>query len=80
MMPLRLPSEAANIACFSKESKVWFVVDKKLYSFNAATESFFLIKQVEGIKSYDGPSYYHRGYLYCSNYEGAAKKLEIGQL
>eukprot|EP00359_Climacostomum_virens_P008130 CAMPEP_0204919920 /NCGR_PEP_ID=MMETSP1397-20131031/17086_1 /ASSEMBLY_ACC=CAM_ASM_000891 /TAXON_ID=49980 /ORGANISM="Climacostomum Climacostomum virens, Strain Stock W-24" /LENGTH=430 /DNA_ID=CAMNT_0052093555 /DNA_START=334 /DNA_END=1626 /DNA_ORIENTATION=- len=81
VMPLRLPSAAFRIACFSKESKVWFVVGEKLYCLNALAEcSITLSKQVGMIESWCGPSYYHSGYLYCSNSKGAAKRLEIGQL
>eukprot|EP00359_Climacostomum_virens_P007110 CAMPEP_0204904050 /NCGR_PEP_ID=MMETSP1397-20131031/4638_1 /ASSEMBLY_ACC=CAM_ASM_000891 /TAXON_ID=49980 /ORGANISM="Climacostomum Climacostomum virens, Strain Stock W-24" /LENGTH=382 /DNA_ID=CAMNT_0052072783 /DNA_START=83 /DNA_END=1227 /DNA_ORIENTATION=+ len=72
VMPLRLPTGAYYIACFSKESKVWFFVDMKLYCLNALADcSITLSKQIGEIKSRCGPSHYHRGYLYCSNFEGA---------
>eukprot|EP00359_Climacostomum_virens_P004062 CAMPEP_0204906612 /NCGR_PEP_ID=MMETSP1397-20131031/6065_1 /ASSEMBLY_ACC=CAM_ASM_000891 /TAXON_ID=49980 /ORGANISM="Climacostomum Climacostomum virens, Strain Stock W-24" /LENGTH=431 /DNA_ID=CAMNT_0052075613 /DNA_START=904 /DNA_END=2196 /DNA_ORIENTATION=+ len=73
VIPLRIRINASNIACFSKESELWFVVRGTLYCFNAITESLSLIKYVGEIESHHGPSYYHRGYLYCSSVGEAAK-------
>jgi len=81
VMPLMLPTSVYSLACFSKESNVWFVLGDKLYCLNALKEcSFTLSKQVEEIYSVCGPSYYHRGNLYGSNFEGAALRIDIGQL
>jgi len=79
---LRLPSSAFGIACFKQdESKVWFVEYGELYCLNAENEcAITLIKEVGRIQSFFGPSYYYRGYLYCSNSGGAAYRTEIGQL
>eukprot|EP00359_Climacostomum_virens_P007500 CAMPEP_0204919576 /NCGR_PEP_ID=MMETSP1397-20131031/16898_1 /ASSEMBLY_ACC=CAM_ASM_000891 /TAXON_ID=49980 /ORGANISM="Climacostomum Climacostomum virens, Strain Stock W-24" /LENGTH=329 /DNA_ID=CAMNT_0052093181 /DNA_START=1670 /DNA_END=2656 /DNA_ORIENTATION=+ len=76
VIPMRLPRAGERKACFSKESKVWFVVDKNLYCLNALAEcSVTLIKQVGEMTSCAGPSYYHRGYLYCLNDSGAARRI-----
>jgi len=81
VMPLRLPSVAASIACFKQdESKLEFVVRGNLYCLNAKTEcAITLIKQIgDNTRSYCGPSYYHSGHLYCSNNDGAAERQEVG--
>jgi len=81
-IPLRLPSAASNIACFSSVSKVWFVVKEKLYCLNAAHDcAITLIKnKVANKKDCWGPCYYHSGKMYCSNHKGTTKIIKIGSL
>jgi hypothetical protein len=80
LMQLRLPDVGEDIACFKlRDTEVYMVVNKTLYSFTA--HQVLPIKTLaEDISSRCGASYYCRGTLYCSSYEGAAVRYEIGRL
>jgi hypothetical protein len=80
-MELRLPISGRGIPCFQVcDTQVFLVMDKSLYSFTPF--EFKRLKDLtmdEDIRSY-GACYYSKGTLYCSNDQGAAKRLEIGEL
>jgi hypothetical protein len=80
LMQFRLPFAGYSIACFKlRDNKVYLVVNKTLCSFSALEVR--PLKTLTGnFKSWFGVSYYHRGTLYCSNYEGAVLSYEIGSL
>jgi hypothetical protein len=80
LMQLRLPYEGWAIPCFKlRDTEVYLVVNKTLCSFTGLEVR--PLKTLTGnIRSFFGASYYHRGTLYCSNYEGAVHSLEIGSL
>jgi hypothetical protein len=74
VMQVKLPEPALCITCFKRNDRVYFVVDKTLHSL----QPFRPVKTLpEPISSNYGPSYYSRGTLYCSNAQGAARKLKI---
>jgi hypothetical protein len=78
VMQLRLPHADQCIACFQHNNKVYFVVNKTLYSLKTLQALKPLPKNIH---SYGGPSYYSRGTLYCSTSRGgAAERVEIGSL
>jgi hypothetical protein len=76
LMPLRLPSPAYCISCFTlSDTEAYLVINSALYSFPALE---LLRTLPRGIKSWFGPSYYSRGTLYCSYHDGAARSVELG--
>jgi hypothetical protein len=80
LLQLRLPFTGYDIPCFKlRDTEVYLVVNKTLCSFTA-----FEVRPIktltDGIKSSYGASYYRRGTLYCSNYKGRVRSLEIGSL
>jgi hypothetical protein len=77
---VRLPCAGSAIPCFKlRDTEVYLVANKTLCSFTAF-EVRPLKTLTEDIKSWFGASYYRRGTLYCSNYEGAVLSYEIGSL
>jgi hypothetical protein len=79
VMQLRLPYACSFISCFKlRDTEVYFVINKTLYSFTGL-EVRPLKTLREDIHSW-GASYYSRGTLYCSYFEGAALSYEIGSL
>jgi hypothetical protein len=80
LMQFRLPFAGSAIPCFKlRNTEVYLVVNKTLCSF-PGFEVRPLKTLTEGIVSWYGASYYRRGTLYCSNYEGAVRSLEIRSL
>jgi hypothetical protein len=80
LMQFRLPFAGFGIPCFKvRDTEVYLVVKKTLCSFTAF-EVHPLKTLTKGIQSMFGPSYYHRDILYCSNYRGKVRSLEIGSL
>jgi hypothetical protein len=80
LMEFRLPHAGLCISCLKlRDTEVYLVVNKTLCSFTGL-EVRPLKALTEGIGSWLGASYYRRGTLYCSNYEGAVRCLEIGSL
>jgi hypothetical protein len=77
-MDLRLPQADFNIPCF-KDTQVYLVIKKTLYLFTGLEVVPVKTLQYD-IENWYGPSYYCRGSLYCSYYDGAANRLEIGSL
>jgi hypothetical protein len=80
LMQFRLPFPDYSIPCFKlRDTEVFLVVRKTLCSFTG-----FAVRPLktlmEDIRSRHGASYYHRGTLYCSSYEGAVLSYEIGSL
>jgi hypothetical protein len=80
LMQLKLPHAGLGIPCFKlKDTEVYLVVNKTLCSFTALQVR--PIKTLtEGIESWYGVSYYHRGTLYCSTDEGAVRSYGIVNL
>jgi hypothetical protein len=77
LMQFRLPSAGYAIPCFKlRDTEVYLVVKKTLCSFTAL-EVRPLKTLTEDIKSWNGASYYCRGTLYCSSFEGAVRSFEI---
>jgi hypothetical protein len=80
LMQFRLPFAGYGIPCFKvRDTEVYLVVNETLCSFTAF-EVRPLKTLTEDIRSWYGASYYCRGTLYCSSYEGAVRSLEIGNL
>jgi hypothetical protein len=80
LMQFRLPFAGYAIPCFKlRDTEVYLVVNQTLCSFTAL-EVRTLKTLTENIQSWYGASYYHRGTLYCSNYDGEVLRLEIGSL
>jgi hypothetical protein len=80
LMQYRLPFAGYGIPCFKlSDTEVYLVVENTLCSFTAFEVRPLKIL-TEGIQSQFGPSYYRRGTLYCSNWEGGVRSLEIGSL
>jgi hypothetical protein len=81
LMQFRLPFEGCGIPCFKlRDTEVYLVIKNTLCSLTAFEVRPPLKTLTKGIKSIFGPSYYHRGTLYCSSYEGGVLSLEIGSL
>jgi hypothetical protein len=80
LMHFRLPFAGGCIPCFQlRDTEVYLVVNKTLYSFTAL-EVQPLKTLTEDFQCFGGASYYRRGTLYCSNYDGGVCSLEIGSL
>jgi hypothetical protein len=80
LMQFRLPHADSSIPCFKlRDTEVYLVVNRTLCSFTAF-EVRPLKTLTECIPSCFGTSYYRRGILYCSYYEGEVRKLKIGSL
>jgi hypothetical protein len=80
LIQFRLPFAGYGIPCFMlRDTEVYLVIKKTLCSFTAF-EVRPLKTLTEDIQSRFGLSYYRRGTLYCSSYEGGALSLEIGSL
>jgi hypothetical protein len=80
LMQFRLPFAGYYVPCFKvRDTEVYLVVNKTLCSFTAF-EVRSLKTLTKDIQSACGPSYYHRGTLYCSNDEGAVLGYKIGSL
>jgi hypothetical protein len=75
---VKLPCADYCIPCFKlRDSQVYFVMKKRLYALTSA--SILEVKALPGIVyGLWGPSHYSKGTLYCSNYHGAASRLELG--
>jgi hypothetical protein len=80
LMQFRLPFAGYAIPCFKvSDTEVYLVVNKTLCSFTALEVRS--LKALTGdIQSRFGVSYYHRGTLYCSNFQGAVLSYEIDSL
>jgi hypothetical protein len=80
LLELRLPQSGCYIPCFKvRDSQVYLLINKTLYSFTPCKVTP-LKTLAEDVQSFFGASYYCRGTLYCSDYRGAARALEIGDL
>jgi hypothetical protein len=80
LMQFRLPFKGSGIPCFKlRDTEVYLVVNKTLCSLTAF-EVRPLKTQSQLIQSWYGASYYCRGTLYCSSYEGGVRSYEIGSL
>lgn len=85
VLALQLPHEGGAIPVFKLSegaTKMYFVMESCLYSFNPFFQTIQLVKTLSTTKSnsFFGPSYYRGGILYCSNCTAAPFKFEIGQL
>jgi hypothetical protein len=77
LMQFRLPFTGCGIPCFKlRDTEVYLVVNQTLCSFTAF-ELRPLKTLTDDIHSWFGASYYRRGTIYCSSYEGAVLSLEI---
>jgi hypothetical protein len=80
LMQFRLPFVGQSIPYFNlRDTEVYLVVKQTLCSFTSF-EVRPLKSLTEDIQSWYGASYYRRGTLYCSSYEGAVLSYEIGSL
>jgi hypothetical protein len=80
LMQFRLPVAGYDIPCFKlRDTEVYLVIKRTLYSFSAL-EVRPLKTLTREIQSRFGASYYRRGILYCSDYAGGVRILEIGSL
>jgi hypothetical protein len=85
VLALKLPHEGGAIPVFKLSegaTKMYFVQESCLYSFNPFFKTIQLVKTLSTKMSHSffGPSYYRGGMLYCSNCTAAPFKFEIGQL
>jgi hypothetical protein len=84
LMQFRLPFAGYCIPCFKvRDTEVYLVVNKTLCSLTDLEVHPLktLIKdEDEDIRSDYGASYYRRGTLYCSSYEGPVRSFKIGNL
>jgi hypothetical protein len=82
LLQVRLPYPGQGVPCFQlKDTQIWFVMKKTLYSFVPHTLQVEQVKTLSAdISSFRGPSYFSSGTLYCSNYQGPPLSLEIGSL
>jgi hypothetical protein len=80
LMQFRLPHARYAFPCFKlRDTEVYLVFNNTLCSFTVLQVS--PIKTLtKGINSQSGASYYLRGTLYCSNFEGAVRRYLIGSL
>jgi hypothetical protein len=80
LMQFKLPLAGRCIPCFKlRDTEVYLVVNQTLCSFTAF-EVRPLKTLTDEICSIFGASYYHRGTLYCSNYQGGVRSYQIGSL
>jgi hypothetical protein len=80
LMQFRLPFAGLYIPCSKlRDTEVYLVVNQTLCSFTAS-EVRPLKTLTESIPSLFGTSYYHRGTLYCSNFDGGVRSYKIGSL
>jgi hypothetical protein len=80
LMQFRLPFVGSGMPCFKlRDTEVYLVVNKTLCSFTAF-EVRPLKTLTEDIRSLYGASYYYRGTLYCSNWNGGVLSYEIESL
>jgi hypothetical protein len=76
LMQFRLPFSDYAIPCFKvRDTEVYLVGNNTLCSFTAF-EVRPLKTLTKNIKSWYGASYYRRGTLYCSYYEGGVHSYE----
>jgi hypothetical protein len=82
LMQFRLPFAGYAIPCFKlRDTEVYLVVGLTLCSFTALeVRPLKTLTEDEDFQSWFGASYYHRGTLYCSSFEGAVRSYEIGSL
>jgi hypothetical protein len=79
-MQFRLPFAGYGIPCLNlRDTEVYLVVNKTLCSFTAL-EVRPLKTLTEDIQCRYGASYYCRGTLYCSFFDGGVRSYEIGSL
>jgi hypothetical protein len=80
LMQFRLPFAGWCIPCFKlKDTEVYLVVNQTLCSFNPSEVRPLKTLTID-IQSLFGASYYRRGTLYCSSFQGGVRSLEIGSL
>jgi hypothetical protein len=80
LMQFRLPFTGSAIPCFKlRDTEVYLVVNKTLCSLTAL-EVRPLKTLTEDIQSWFGASYYFRGTLYFSSFEGRVRSYKIGSL
>jgi hypothetical protein len=80
LMQFKLPVAGYSISFFKlSDTEVYLVVNQTLCSFTAF-EVRPLKTLTQNIQSWCGVSYYHRGTLYYSNYQGGVLSVEIGSL
>jgi hypothetical protein len=80
LMQFRLPFAGSGIPCFKvRDTEEYLVVSKTLCSFTGF-EVCPLKTLTEDILTWYGASYYRRGTLYCSNYQGGVLNYEIRSL
>jgi hypothetical protein len=80
LMQLRLPFAGSGIPCFKlRDTEVYLVVNNTLCSFTGLEVRPLKSLTNVGYSLY-GASYYHRGTLYRSSYQGAVLSSGIGSL
>jgi hypothetical protein len=80
LMQFRLPFAGCALPCFKlRDTEVYLVIKKTFCSFTT-----FKVRPLktlsEDIQSWIGVSYYRRGTLYCSSFEGVVRSYKIGSL
>lgn len=82
IQPQRLPAGECNITSFKLvETEYFFVMKGALYIYHCYTNIYEMVKALEFIITcYDGPSFFYKGMLYCSDESGPARRFGIGEL
>jgi hypothetical protein len=65
------------MACFSRDSEVYFVLSSKLYRLTQDNRITQVSTLSANIQSYWGPSYYSRGSIYSTNNGGKPFKVDV---
>jgi hypothetical protein len=79
-LEFKLPQVGQCLPCFKlRDTEGYLVIKDTLYSFTPL-QVLPLKTLPKVMQSWRGSSHYSRGTLYCSNYAGAAFRLEIGSL
>jgi hypothetical protein len=77
---LRLPQAGCAIPCFKiRDTEVYLIINRTLCSLTPR-QVVSLKTLPQDISSFCGPSYYSKGSLYCSNYNGAVNRMELSSL
>jgi hypothetical protein len=82
-LAVQLPSKTVSIACFrvtKESSEVYFVQGSKLYKLDQQAQITAVRTLSADIMSFCGPSYYSRGSIFSTNYDGQPFRVEIGSL
>jgi hypothetical protein len=82
-MKLKLPTASFRLPCFKVcDTAAYLAINKTLYAFSPSSIKHLKALNVDQdvIMTSDGVSYYSKGFLYCSNDDGAARRIEIEEL
>jgi hypothetical protein len=76
-LAVKLPSIACDMACFTKDSEVYFVLSSKLYRLTQDNRITQVCTLSANIQSHFGPSYYSGRSIYSTSSEGKPYKVDV---